>query len=65
MQAKKLAEFRPTLSTRHLKENLQRVQDTADEALQVFNRTRLMLVYYEDVVRNRSVSEGERVGERG
>ena len=56
IQARKLAEFRPNLNTNHLLANLQRVQETVEEALQVFNSTRLMLVYYEDVLQNRTVS---------
>ena len=56
IQARKLAEFRPNLNTIHLLANLQRVQETVEEALQVFNSTRLMLVYYEDVLQNRTVS---------
>lgn len=54
-EAKELARFRPLINAKHLRANLQRVQQIADDALRVFNGTRLRVVYYEDVVRSRQV----------
>lgn len=51
-EAQKLAQFKPNLNTKHLAGNLQRVQEIANDAVRVFNQTRLNLVYYEDIVQD-------------
>ncbi|CAI5479950.1 unnamed protein product [Closterium sp. Yama58-4] len=56
-EAEKLATFRPNVNAKHLEGNLQRVQEMVDDALRAFNGTRRMLVYYEDVVKNRTILE--------
>ncbi|GJP81133.1 hypothetical protein CLOP_g11312 [Closterium sp. NIES-67] len=56
-EAEKLATFRPNVSAKHLEGNLQRVQEMVDDALRAFNGTRRMLVYYEDVVKNKTILE--------
>ncbi|CAI7839384.1 unnamed protein product [Closterium sp. NIES-54] len=54
-EAEKLATFRPNVNAKHLEGNLQRVQEMVDDALRAFNGTRRMLVYYEDVVKNKTI----------
>eukprot|EP00897_Mesotaenium_endlicherianum_P008115 jgi/Mesen1/7331/ME000377S06550 len=54
-EAKKLAAYKPQLNVKHLAGNLQRVQEIADDGLRAFNSSRLMLVYYEDVVRDKKI----------
>lgn len=49
-QAMKLAEYKPVLDVQHLSENLQRVHEITDDAHRFFNNTRLVVVYYEDLV---------------
>ncbi|CAI5521811.1 unnamed protein product [Closterium sp. Naga37s-1] len=56
-EAEKLATFRPNVNAKHLEGNLQRVQEMVDDALRAFNGTRRMLVYYEDVVKNKTILE--------
>eukprot|EP00271_Cylindrocystis_brebissonii_P013008 TRINITY_DN3254_c0_g1_i1.p1 TRINITY_DN3254_c0_g1~~TRINITY_DN3254_c0_g1_i1.p1 ORF type:complete len:349 (+),score=54.17 TRINITY_DN3254_c0_g1_i1:239-1285(+) len=53
--AKKLATFRPVLNAKHLAGNLQRVQNIANDALRVFNSSRLNVLYYEDVVQDKEL----------
>ena len=55
LQAKTLAKFKPVLDVEHLPLNLQRVREITSDALRLFNGTRLMLVYYEDLVKDPSV----------
>ena len=55
-QAVKLASYRPHLNTSHLVDNLERLQEMVDEAHTLFKGMRIMTVYYEDVVQNRTVS---------
>eukprot|EP00246_Nothoceros_aenigmaticus_P002582 TRINITY_DN13442_c0_g2_i1.p1 TRINITY_DN13442_c0_g2~~TRINITY_DN13442_c0_g2_i1.p1 ORF type:complete len:347 (+),score=42.07 TRINITY_DN13442_c0_g2_i1:77-1117(+) len=50
-EANMLAEFRPMIDVDHLVDNLERVQQISDHAAYVFNNSRLLVVYYEDVVK--------------
>lgn len=50
LQALKLAEYRPVIDVKHLKDDLQRVENTTDDAQRFFKSTRLRVVYYEDLV---------------
>lgn len=49
-EALKLAEYKPVIDVKHLKDDLQRVENTTDDAQRFFKSTRLRVVYYEDLV---------------
>lgn len=54
-QAHILARYRPRLNTTSLIWQLKRADEYTRDALENLNNTRHMSVYYEDVVRNRTV----------
>ncbi|KAG0576449.1 hypothetical protein KC19_5G080800 [Ceratodon purpureus] len=49
-EALKLAEYKPVIDVKRLPENLQRVEDMANDAQRFFKNTRIRIVYYEDLV---------------
>ncbi|KAI4318392.1 hypothetical protein MLD38_032101 [Melastoma candidum] len=49
-----LAKYKPTINSSLLVADLKQVEDMAKQALQYFNGTRHIVLYYEDVVRNRT-----------
>ncbi|KAL6211668.1 hypothetical protein ACLB2K_016891 [Fragaria x ananassa] len=49
-----LAKYKPTINTTLLLANLKQVEDRTAKALQYFNSTRHIILYYEDVVKNRT-----------
>ncbi|CAM6094740.1 unnamed protein product [Calypogeia fissa] len=51
-EAKVLAEYKPTINGKHLQANLRRVQEITGDALHFFDSTRLIKVYYEDLVKD-------------
>lgn len=51
-----LAAFKPMIDVKHLLHNLQRVQEITNDALQFFNGTRLLPLFYEDLLNSPSVS---------
>ena len=55
LQANKLAEFKPIIDTKRLPINLQRVEEISRDVLRLFNGTRHMLLYYEDLVKDPEV----------
>lgn len=55
LQANTLAEFKPIIDTQRLPINLQRVEEISRDVLRLFNGTRHMLLYYEDLVKDPEV----------
>ncbi len=55
-QALMLAAFKPMIDVKHLLHNLRRVQEITNDALQFFNGTRLLPLFYEDLLNSPSVS---------
>lgn len=55
-QAEILAKYKPSINTTLLIPNLNQVNATTTKALEYFKSTRHIIVYYEDVVKNRTVS---------
>lgn len=54
-QAETLAKYKPTINTTSLISELRQVNETTTKALEYFKNTRHIVIYYEDVVRNRAV----------
>ncbi|CAM6014026.1 unnamed protein product [Sphagnum balticum] len=54
-EALMLAAFKPMIDVKHLLHNLQRVQEITDDALQFFNGTRLLPLFYEDLLNSPSL----------
>lgn len=55
-QAEILARYKPTINTTLMISNLNQVNETAAMALEYFKSTRHIVMYYEDVVKNSTVS---------
>lgn len=55
-QAEILARYKPTINTTLMISNLNQVNETAATALEYFKSTRHIVMYYEDVVKNSTVS---------
>jgi hypothetical protein len=55
-QAEILAKYKPILNATLLIPNLKQVEETTAKALEYFKSTRHIILYYEDVVKNRTVS---------
>lgn len=53
-EAEILAKYKPTLNSTLLIKNLKQVNDTTTKALESFKSTRHIMLYYEDVVKNRT-----------
>ncbi|CAK9869853.1 unnamed protein product [Sphagnum jensenii] len=49
-EANKLAEYKPIINVKYLPENFERVMEITDDAHRFFNHTRLLVLYYEDLV---------------
>lgn len=56
LQAQVLASYKPYVNATTLIPELKQVKNMAAKALGYFNSTRHILLYYEDVVKNRAVS---------
>lgn len=54
-QAEILARYKPLINTTLLIAELKQVQEMTTKALSYFNSTRHIFLYYEDVVKNRTV----------
>lgn len=54
-QASILAKYKPVINATLLIPNLRQVEETTTKALEYFKSTRHIVLYYEDVVRNRTV----------
>jgi hypothetical protein len=54
-EALMLAAFKPMIDVKHLLHNLQRVQEITNDALQFFNATRLLPLFYEDLLNSPTV----------
>lgn len=54
-QADILAKYKPVINATLLIPNLRQVEDTTTKALEYFKTTRHIVLYYEDVVKNRTV----------
>ncbi|XP_060193237.1 uncharacterized protein LOC132622618 isoform X3 [Lycium barbarum] len=54
-EAGTLAKYKPEINTTLLITDLKRMEVAATEALEYFNSTRHMILYYEDIVRNQAV----------
>ncbi|KAJ7537149.1 hypothetical protein O6H91_12G100100 [Diphasiastrum complanatum] len=50
-QAKRLASYKPTVNVKYLNQNLERYEEISNNALQAFNVTRLLVIFYEDLVK--------------
>lgn len=55
-QAEVLAKYKPIINSTLLIAQLRQVNDTTTKALEYFKSTRHIILYYEDVVKNRTVS---------
>lgn len=55
LQAEILAKFQPTINTTLLIPNLRQVNEMTTKALEYFRSTRHIVVYYEDIIKNRTV----------
>ncbi|KAF1873056.1 hypothetical protein Lal_00016176 [Lupinus albus] len=53
-EAEILAKYKPKINATLLKQNLRQVNDTTTKALGYFKSTRHIILYYEDVVKNRT-----------
>ncbi|KAM1030860.1 hypothetical protein ACFX13_035418 [Malus domestica] len=53
-EAEILAKYKPTINATLLIPNLKQVQDTTTKALEYFKSTRHIILYYEDIVKNRT-----------
>lgn len=56
-QAEKLARYKPYINATLLIPNLELVEDTTAKALEYFKSTRHIILYYEDIVKNHTVSQ--------
>ncbi|XP_061367141.1 uncharacterized protein LOC133310257 [Gastrolobium bilobum] len=54
-EAEILAKYKPTINSTLLIANLRQVNETTTKALEYFKSTRHIIVYYEDVVKNRTI----------
>lgn len=54
-QAEILAQFRPTINTTSLIPSLRQVEEMTTKALEYFKSTRHIVIYYEDILKNRTV----------
>ncbi|CAH9081815.1 unnamed protein product [Cuscuta europaea] len=54
MEAEILASYKPTVDTQMLVPNLKQVDDMVTKALEHFKSTRHVILYYEDIIRNRT-----------
>lgn len=54
-QAEILATYKPAINTTLLIPNLRQVEEMVTKALEYFNSTRHMVLYYEDIIKNRTV----------
>ncbi|KAJ7967435.1 Sulfotransferase [Quillaja saponaria] len=53
-EAEILAKYKPTINSTLLMHDLRKVEETTNKALEYFKNTRHMVLYYEDVVKNRT-----------
>ncbi|CAA0827632.1 P-loop containing nucleoside triphosphate hydrolases superfamily protein [Striga hermonthica] len=53
-EAEILASYKPTINTTLLLPNLMQVEDMVNKSLQYFNSTRHIILYYEDIIKNRT-----------
>ncbi|XWS54823.1 hypothetical protein CRYUN_Cryun10bG0122400 [Craigia yunnanensis] len=53
-EAEILASYKPVINATLLIQNLRQVEETTKKALEYFNSTRHIILYYEDVVKNRT-----------
>jgi hypothetical protein len=56
LQADVLAQYKPTIDTKSLIAELKRFNELAADALVSFKSIRSIVLYYEDVISNRTVS---------
>nr|GMD09907.1 P-loop containing nucleoside triphosphate hydrolases superfamily protein [Ipomoea batatas] len=54
-QAEILASYKPTLDTKILVPNLKQVDDMVAKSLEYFKSTRHIILYYEDIIQNKTV----------
>lgn len=50
-----LSNYKPTINATTLITDLQQVEKTVAKALEYFNSTRHIILYYEDLIKNRTV----------
>lgn len=55
MQAEILASYKPTVNMTLLIPNLRQVEDLVNKSLEYFKSTRHIILYYEDIIKNRTV----------
>ncbi|OIT29123.1 PREDICTED: uncharacterized protein LOC109211767 isoform X1 [Nicotiana attenuata] len=55
VEAEILASYKPTINTTTLIANLKQVQDMAASALEYFKSTRHIILFYEDIIKNRTI----------
>jgi len=55
LQAEILASYKPVINSTNLIRELKQVQKTMTKALEYFNSTRHIVLYYEDVLKNQTV----------
>ncbi|VFQ67896.1 unnamed protein product [Cuscuta campestris] len=54
LQAEILASYKPTVDTQSLVPNLKQVDDMVTKALEYFKSTRHVILYYEDIIKNKT-----------
>ncbi|XP_009628459.1 uncharacterized protein [Nicotiana tomentosiformis] len=54
-EAEILASYKPTINTTLLIPNLKQVDDMATKAVEYFNSTRHIILYYEDIIKNQTI----------
>ena len=55
LQAQILAKYKPTINITQLIPELKRAEQKTAKAIEYFNTTRHIVLYYEDLVKNRTV----------
>lgn len=58
-----LSKYKPVINSTSLVSDLKEVEETVSRALNYFNSTRHIVLYYEDLIRNKTVSGCKLLGD--